>query len=117
MFRARRRSPGEREMCSAGLRRANSSCGWSTSIRWRRPHRRTGILKAGLTRERSFCGFEGDRRGTANCSITVAALKRRGVERYNRPVMNGKYYRENEWWVSPYNYAPEVRAQFQLPEK
>ena len=31
--------------------------------------------------------------------------------------MNGKYYRENEWWVSPYNYAPEVRAQFQLPER
>src|SRR5271155_5533572 len=31
--------------------------------------------------------------------------------------MNGKYYRENEWWVSPYNYAQEVRAQFQLPER
>src|SRR5579871_5892579 len=31
--------------------------------------------------------------------------------------MDGKYYRENEWWVSPYNYAPEVRAQFQLPER
>jgi isopropylmalate/homocitrate/citramalate synthase len=30
---------------------------------------------------------------------------------------NGKYYRENEWWVSPYNFAPEVRAAFQLPER
>jgi HMGL-like len=30
---------------------------------------------------------------------------------------NGKYYRENEWWVSPYNFAPEVRAGFQLPER
>lgn len=28
-----------------------------------------------------------------------------------------KYYRENEWWVSPYNYAPEVLATFQLPER
>jgi isopropylmalate/homocitrate/citramalate synthase len=31
--------------------------------------------------------------------------------------MNGKYYRENEWWVSPYNFAPEVLATFQLPER
>ena len=31
--------------------------------------------------------------------------------------MSDKYFRENEWWVSPYNYAPEVRAQFQLPER
>jgi methanogen homocitrate synthase len=29
--------------------------------------------------------------------------------------MNGKYFEENQWWVSPYNFAPEVRAQFQLP--
>src|SRR3974377_1243243 len=29
----------------------------------------------------------------------------------------GKYYRENQWWVSPYNFAPEVRASFQLPER
>jgi isopropylmalate/homocitrate/citramalate synthase len=29
--------------------------------------------------------------------------------------MTGKYYRENEWWVSPYNFAAEVRAQFALP--
>ena len=31
--------------------------------------------------------------------------------------MNGKYFQENQWWVSPYNFAPEVRAQFQLPER
>jgi len=30
--------------------------------------------------------------------------------------ITGKYYRENEWWVSPYNFAPEVLATFQLPE-
>ena len=29
--------------------------------------------------------------------------------------MTGKYYRENEWWVSPYNFADEVRAKFDLP--
>jgi isopropylmalate/homocitrate/citramalate synthase len=40
----------------------------------------------------------------------------RGVD---EPFMelNGKYYRENEWWVSPYNFAPEVRATFDLPER
>jgi len=31
--------------------------------------------------------------------------------------MNGKYYSENAWWVSPYNYAPEVRAKFELPAR
>jgi isopropylmalate/homocitrate/citramalate synthase len=31
--------------------------------------------------------------------------------------MNDKYYRENEWWVSPYNFVPEVRAGFDLPKK
>ncbi len=31
--------------------------------------------------------------------------------------MNGKYYRENEWWVSPYNFVPEVTSQFQLPAR
>ncbi len=31
--------------------------------------------------------------------------------------MNGKYYRENEWWVSPYNYVPEVLSKFQLPAR
>lgn len=31
--------------------------------------------------------------------------------------MEEKFYRENEWWVSPYNFVPEVRATFQLPPK
>jgi isopropylmalate/homocitrate/citramalate synthase len=31
--------------------------------------------------------------------------------------MNDKYYRENEWWVSPYNFVPEMRGTFQLPAK
>ncbi len=31
--------------------------------------------------------------------------------------ITGKYYRENQWWVSPYNFAPEVRAKFDLPER
>jgi methanogen homocitrate synthase len=31
--------------------------------------------------------------------------------------MNDKYYRENEWWVSPYNFLPEVRGTYQLPPK
>ena len=31
--------------------------------------------------------------------------------------MTGKYYRESQWWVSPYNFADEVRAQFQLPAR
>lgn len=31
--------------------------------------------------------------------------------------MSEQHYRENEWWVSPYNYLPEVRAQFELPER
>jgi isopropylmalate/homocitrate/citramalate synthase len=31
--------------------------------------------------------------------------------------MTDKYYRENQWWVSPYNFAEEVRAQFQLPAR
>ena len=31
--------------------------------------------------------------------------------------MKDKYYRENEWWVSPYNFVPEVRDTFQLPAK
>ncbi|HLI84302.1 MAG TPA: hypothetical protein VKV17_10315 [Bryobacteraceae bacterium] len=30
---------------------------------------------------------------------------------------NGKYFRENQWWVSPYNFAPEVRGAFELPER
>jgi isopropylmalate/homocitrate/citramalate synthase len=31
--------------------------------------------------------------------------------------MKDKYYRENEWWVSPYNFVPEVRSTFDLPAK
>jgi isopropylmalate/homocitrate/citramalate synthase len=31
--------------------------------------------------------------------------------------MSDKYFRENEWWVSPYNYAPEVRATYDLPAR
>jgi isopropylmalate/homocitrate/citramalate synthase len=31
--------------------------------------------------------------------------------------MHNKYLEEGKWWVSPYNYAPEVRAQYTLPEK
>ena len=31
--------------------------------------------------------------------------------------MNDKYFRENEWWVSPYNYAPEVRSSYALPAR
>jgi methanogen homocitrate synthase len=30
--------------------------------------------------------------------------------------MSDKYFRENEWWVSPYNYVPEVRNTYQLPK-
>ena len=26
--------------------------------------------------------------------------------------MGGNFFRENQWWVSPYNFSPEVRAQF-----
>lgn len=31
--------------------------------------------------------------------------------------MKDSFYRENEWWVSPYNYVPEVRGTFDLPAK
>src|SRR6476469_3697551 len=31
--------------------------------------------------------------------------------------MNDKYFRDNEWWVSPYNYAPEVRNTYALPAR
>jgi methanogen homocitrate synthase len=31
--------------------------------------------------------------------------------------MDEKYLRPNEWWVSPYNYLPEVTGTYQLPEK
>src|ERR1700704_1548155 len=31
--------------------------------------------------------------------------------------MNDKHFRKNEWWVSPYNYAPEVRTTYDLPAR
>jgi isopropylmalate/homocitrate/citramalate synthase len=31
--------------------------------------------------------------------------------------MNKSYFRENEWWVSPYNLLPEVQSKFELPER
>jgi isopropylmalate/homocitrate/citramalate synthase len=31
--------------------------------------------------------------------------------------MNVNYFRENAWWVSPYNYAPEVRNTYDLPPR
>jgi methanogen homocitrate synthase len=31
--------------------------------------------------------------------------------------MNDNYFRENEWWVSPYNYAPAVRKTYDLPPR
>ena len=31
--------------------------------------------------------------------------------------MSDKYLRENQWWVSPFNYAPEVRATYELPAR
>jgi hypothetical protein len=29
--------------------------------------------------------------------------------------MSNGYFRENEWWVSPYNLIPEVQSKFELP--
>ena len=31
--------------------------------------------------------------------------------------MHNTYHLENQWWVSPYNYAPEVRSRLNLPER
>jgi len=31
--------------------------------------------------------------------------------------VNNEYFRENEWWVSPYNVLPEVQNTYQLPER
>jgi len=31
--------------------------------------------------------------------------------------MSGQHYRENQWWVSSYNFLPEVRNTFDLPER
>jgi methanogen homocitrate synthase len=31
--------------------------------------------------------------------------------------MSDAYFRENEWWVSPYNFLPEVRSTYELPPR
>lgn len=31
--------------------------------------------------------------------------------------MSDKYYKKDEWWVSPYNFIPEVTKTYQLPPK
>jgi isopropylmalate/homocitrate/citramalate synthase len=31
--------------------------------------------------------------------------------------LKDKYYRENQWWVSPYNFIEPVRSQFALPKR
>jgi isopropylmalate/homocitrate/citramalate synthase len=31
--------------------------------------------------------------------------------------MADQYFQENKWWVSPYDFIPEVRAKFDLPER
>src|SRR5690349_1426866 len=31
--------------------------------------------------------------------------------------MSNQYFRENKWWVSPYNFVPEVRNTYQLPKR
>jgi methanogen homocitrate synthase len=31
--------------------------------------------------------------------------------------MNSSYFRDNEWWVSPFNLIPEVQSKFQLPPR
>lgn len=31
--------------------------------------------------------------------------------------MSGAFLKDNQWWVSPYNFEPDVRASFALPEK
>src|ERR1700751_6355624 len=56
---------------------------------------------------------------------TTSPARRRSESPFGlKPTAHGKmarrsdkYYRENQWWVSPYNYAPEVRAKFDLPAK
>ena len=32
-------------------------------------------------------------------------------------IENGKHYKENKYWVSPYNFNPEVTGELNLPEK
>lgn len=31
--------------------------------------------------------------------------------------MSNSYFRENEWWVSPFNLLPEVKAKLDLPAR
>jgi len=31
--------------------------------------------------------------------------------------MSNQYFRENQWWVSPYNFIPEVRNTYSLPKR
>src|SRR5215472_18550553 len=31
--------------------------------------------------------------------------------------MSDAYFRENEWWVSPYNFIAEVRSTYELPAR
>src|SRR5271168_3578160 len=31
--------------------------------------------------------------------------------------MADQYFQENKWWVSPYDFIPEVRAKFDLPDR
>lgn len=31
--------------------------------------------------------------------------------------MSNDYFRENQWWVSPYNFVPEVRNTYSLPKR
>ncbi|NNK14239.1 MAG: 2-isopropylmalate synthase, partial [Desulfofustis sp.] len=31
--------------------------------------------------------------------------------------MENKYFQEDKWWVSHYNFSAEVTSQFDLPEK
>ena len=32
-------------------------------------------------------------------------------------MMKNRYFKENSWWVSPYNFVEEVRESFDLPKK
>src|ERR1700704_2562007 len=32
-------------------------------------------------------------------------------------TMSNKYLRENQWWISPYNFVPEVLSNRELPPK
>jgi len=32
-------------------------------------------------------------------------------------MLESQYHKEDQWWVSPYNYVPEVAGELQLPEK